>query len=69
MGSRGFARSGRHGWEPEPHQLGHREVERSGREQLAVLVTHIREELNHHMKKIVKVVERMLGTEAAWTWQ
>lgn len=34
----------------------------------AVPVTHIREELIHHMKKIVKVVERMLSTEAHWSW-
>jgi uncharacterized protein len=27
-----------------------------------------REELIHHMKKIVKVVERMLSTEAGWSW-
>lgn len=38
------------------------------RRRLAVPVTHIREELIHHMKKIAKVVERMLSTEAGWTW-
>lgn len=29
--------------------------------------TH-REELIHHMNKIVAVVERMLSTEANWLW-
>jgi hypothetical protein len=29
--------------------------------------TH-REELIHSMKKIMSVVERMLGTEAGWSW-
>jgi hypothetical protein len=30
--------------------------------------TH-REELIYHMKKIVSVVERMLATEACWSWR
>jgi hypothetical protein len=34
-----------------------------------VPVTRIARELIHPMKKIVSVVERMLGTEAAWTWR
>jgi hypothetical protein len=30
--------------------------------------TH-REELIHHMRKIVKVVERLLSTEPVWEWK